>query len=107
MVPRSIAKHFDAVEEIGLGQLAGLVDAFANSFFLRTAKERFGDRTIPTVAAPTHAWLEMVFVAEAQPVITAVLRALIRVNQPMPRLASPHRHQLRVDHEFAGQGRLH
>jgi len=33
MVPRSIAKHFDAVEEIGLGQLAGLVDAFANSFF--------------------------------------------------------------------------
>jgi hypothetical protein len=49
----------------------------------------------------------VVLAAEPQPVVAPVLRALIGVDQRAARLASPHRHQDRVDDDLAGQCRLH
>lgn len=78
---RSIVEHFDVVEDIRFGQITCFVDSLFDPFFLQAVEERFGDRVIPTVPAPTHARLQMMFAAEAQPLIAAVLRSLVGVDQ--------------------------
>ena len=80
---------------------------FFDPLFLQTAKERLRHGVVPAVAAATHAGLEVMVAAEPQPVVAAVLRALIGVDQRTPWLTTPYGHQDRVDHDLAGQRRLH
>lgn len=102
MAPGSIVKDFDVIEDICPGQIAGFVDAFADTFLFQTAKERFGDCVIPTISAPAHALFEIVRLQEIAPVVTAELAALIRVDhEGLLRLASPDSHQQSVQGQLA------
>jgi hypothetical protein len=44
MAPGPIVKDFNVIEDIGPGQIPGLVDALADALLFQTAEERFGDR---------------------------------------------------------------
>ena len=74
----STVEHFDIVEDIRFGQITCIVDSLFDPVFLQAVEERLGDRDIPTVPAPTHARLQMMFAAEAHPLIAAVLRSISR-----------------------------
>ena len=76
MAPGSIVKDFDVVEDIGPGQIPSFIDPFADTFLFQTAEERLGYSVIPTISAPTHAWLKVIGLAEASPIIATVLAAL-------------------------------
>ena len=77
---RLIVERFDVVRNIASGNFSVLVDPLLDALLLQTAEERFGDRIVPTVSPPAHAWFETVRAAEAPPIITPVLRTLVRVN---------------------------
>lgn len=102
MTPSPIVKDFDVIEDISPGKIPGFVDALADAFLFQAAEERFGDRIIPAVAAPAHAWFKIVGLAEAAPVIASVLAALVRVcRHGFLGLAPPNRHQQSsIDGEF-------
>lgn len=38
----SVLKHFNVIEHIGLGHVAGFVDPFAEAFLLQAAEKRHG-----------------------------------------------------------------
>jgi hypothetical protein len=86
MVARSIVEGIDVVGQVGDRQLAVLVDLFLNPFFLEAAEERLGDSIVPAVAFPAHTRLEVIRAAESAPRVAAVLRSLIRMNQPPARV---------------------
>lgn len=73
----SVVKGFNVIEDIFLGQITRFVDAFFDSLLFQTAKKRFGNSVVPAVSTSTHAGLKLVGSAKSQPIITAVLRALI------------------------------
>lgn len=60
VVPGSIVKDFDVVEDIRPGQISGFLDAFADAFLFQAAKERFRHGVIPPISTTAHAWLEIV-----------------------------------------------
>jgi len=71
-------------------------------------EEALGHCVVMAVAAATHAGQQTVSVQEGLPVVTAVLTARVRVNDDLVLgLASPQRHQQRIEHEFAIDARLH
>jgi len=93
MASGSIVKHLDVIEDISSGKIACFIDAPLDSFFLQTTKERLGHGIIPTVSASTHARFKLMFATEPQPVTTAILGALIGVNDHRIRwLSSPDSH---------------
>jgi hypothetical protein len=93
----SIVEDFDVIEDIGSGQIAGLVDALSDPFLLQAAGKLFGHGIGPAAAAPTHARLQVVSGAESPPVVAAVLRVLIRMHQhALLGFASPHGHRVAV-----------
>ena len=99
----SIVEHLDVIMDIGMGDVARFIDSLLDPFFLQAAEEGFRHRVIPAVPAPAHAGLQAMLAAEAPPGVAAVLRSLVRMNQGLLRVAAPHRHQDRVQHEFARQ----
>ena len=104
----SIVEHFDVIEDIGASHFACLVDPFLDPLFLQTAKERLDDGIVPAVAPPAHAGLKVMLAAEPKPVIAAVLRSLVGMDDDLLLgFPSPDSHQDRVDNELLGQGRLH
>lgn len=68
----SIVKHLDVVIR-RLGPISGFVDRSLDSFRFLTTDEGFGDGIVTAVAPPAHAWLQIVVMAEAKPIIAAVL----------------------------------
>jgi hypothetical protein len=56
------------------------INPFLNEFAFKTAKKGFGNRVIPAVATPIHAWAQMVIFAAAIKGITAKLTALVGVD---------------------------
>ena len=80
MASLGIIEHVDVAKDIGAGQITSSVDSFLDALLFQAAEEGFDYRVVPTVAAATHARLQLVLVAEAQPVIATVLRALVQVN---------------------------
>lgn len=102
MAPCPIVEDFDVIEDVGTGQVAGFVDALANAFLFQAAEEGLSHGIVPAVAAPTHARLQTVRLAEALPIIAAVLTALVGVHQHrLGRLATPNGHQQRIQGQFA------
>jgi len=80
VTPGSIVEHFDVLEDICLREIASSVDLSSDSLLFQAAEERFSDRVVPTVPSPTHAGIELVRFAEADPGIAAVLRSLVGVH---------------------------
>ena len=97
----AIIEHFDVLVDLGIGHLTSLVDSLLNPFLLQAAKERFGHCVIPAVSTSAHTGLKMMRMAEAPPRIAAKLRSLIRMNQCVRWLASPHGHKECIQHEFS------
>lgn len=84
MTSDPVIKHFDVVEHIGLSQVTGFVDPFADAFLFQTAEEGFHDCIIPAITSSAHAGVQVVSQTETMPIITAVLGALdalLRVKQ--------------------------
>lgn len=93
MPSAAVVERFDIIEDVGLGQISGFVEAFLYVFFLQAREERFDHRIIPTVATPAHTGLEVVGDAEASPVVAAELGALIGVHEYTTlRFSPPDRH---------------
>jgi hypothetical protein len=83
--PGSIVKDFDVIEDICPGH-----------------------SVIPTISTPAHAWLKIIGLAEAPPVIATILATLIRMYEHgILWLAPPDCHQQSIDRQLARQARLH
>lgn len=64
--------------------------------------------SIPTIAAPAHAGLQVVGSTEALPLVTTVLTALIGMHEDAClRFAPPERHKQGIQSQLTGQRRLH
>lgn len=77
---RSIVERFDVVRDIRPRDLPVLVDALPDPLLLQAPEEGLGNRIVPAVSPSTHAGLQTMASAKPPPVIAAVLRALIGVN---------------------------
>jgi hypothetical protein len=73
----SIVERFDVVGDLREGQLPILVDLLLDAFLLQAAEERFRNRVVPAVSATAHARPQSIGSAEALPIVTSVLRALV------------------------------
>lgn len=93
MASYSIVEDLDIIEHIRSGKISDFIDPLLDALLFQAAEERFC-HGIPTITASTHAGLQIMGPAEPVPVVTAILRALVRMNQDLvSRMASPHRHQ--------------
>lgn len=81
MASNPVIEHFDVVEHIRLGQVAGFVDPLSDAFLFQTTEKRLGNGVIPAVASPAHAGVEVMGTAEPMPVITSILTPLIGVHE--------------------------
>ena len=77
MAARQIVQPLNVLVEVRSRYLSTGVDALLDPLLLQAAEEGLGDRVVPAVGAPAHAWLKVVVFAETSPCITSVLRALI------------------------------
>ncbi len=100
-----IVKRFDVFGNVNGRHLASSVDPLLDSFFLEAGKEGLRNGIVPTVAPSTHAGLEAVLLAEATPVVTAVLTSLIRVNDCSVRSTALDSHHHSIQHEPPVYGR--
>ena len=82
VAPGPVIEDFNVIEDIRPGQIPGFIYAFSDPFFFQQTEERFGHRIIPAVATPAHARRKVIGPAEALPVVTAVLAALIAMYEP-------------------------
>lgn len=90
MPARSIVKRLDVIGDIFSRDLSIVIDSFLDSLLLQTAEEGFGNGIVPAVTASAHTGFQMVGPAKASPVVTPILRTLVRMN-----------HSLAVDVVFA------
>jgi hypothetical protein len=67
----SIVKTFNVVKHVGLGFMAGGIDATLDSLHLCAAEEGLGNRSVPAVPASTHAGHQMVISASEMELITS------------------------------------
>ena len=72
-----IVEALDVLEHVQSGSFSVSVYSFLDAFLLQAAEEGLRDRVVPAVCAPTHAWLEVVGLAEAPPSVAPILRSLI------------------------------
>jgi Protein of unknown function (DUF2699). len=108
VLPAGVVEHLDVVEDVGLGLVPGGVDPAPDALALEELEEAFGDRVVMAVAAAAHAADQAVGCQEILPIVAGVLRSLIGVNeQSGGRLAAPHRHHQRLQHQVGVQGRSH
>lgn len=108
MTPGPVVEDFNVIEDIGPGQIPGFIDTFSDPFFFQRTEERFDHRIIPAVATPAHARCQVIGPAEALPVVTAVLAALIAMYDNLAvRFSTPHGHHQSVQREFARESGLH
>ena len=68
-----VVERFNVIRSVGNGNFPILVDSLFDAHFLQTAEERFGNRVVPAVSPPAHAWFETIRFAEASPIATTIL----------------------------------
>ena len=73
MASGSIVEHFHIIEDVCSRERVCSVDLLSDSLLLEAAEERFSDCVVPAVSSATHAGIELVRFAEADPVVIAVL----------------------------------
>ncbi len=101
MASAPVIEHFNLIEDIRAGQLARFVCPFSDALFFQRTEERFGHRIIPAVATPAHTGRQVIGAAEALPVITAVLAALVRMHDDLAvGFTSPYGHHQRIQRQF-------
>jgi hypothetical protein len=62
-----IVEHFNAIVDLGIGDIPRLVDLLHDPFLLQTAQGRFVHCLIPAVARLGHTGLKMMHKAESLP----------------------------------------
>ncbi len=97
VTPNWIVEAFNVLKDLRPGLLPCFVNPLFDFFALQVTEKRFGHRVIPAVTPSAHARTQTVFLAPAAELITAKLRALVRVDDHRAlRPATPHRHRQRI-----------
>jgi hypothetical protein len=78
--PLWVVEHFDVVEDIASGLVAGGIDLTTNPFALEQLEKAFHHRVVMIIAALTHVGHQVVIAKEVLPVMAGELTALVRVN---------------------------
>ncbi len=73
MAPLGVVEHFDVVEYISSGVIAGGVDLAADAFALEQLEEALGHGVVVAVAPAAHARDQVVIVQEVLPVMSMVI----------------------------------
>ena len=108
MAASSIVKHFDVFEYICLREIACSLELPSDARFFQVAEERFSNGIVPAVFTAAHARVELVCSAEAEPVVAAVLRALVRGHDDaLLRFPPPHRNEQSIQDKSTSKCRLH
>lgn len=108
MLALRVVEHLDVIEHVAPCFPPVQVGPAADALALEQLKETLRHRIVVAVATPAHAGDEIVRLQKCLPVVTAELAALVLVDDDgLGRLASPDRHQERVDREFPIHARLH
>ena len=102
-----IVEYFNVVAHVLDGQRTGYINALPNAFLLQACEEGFSDRVIPTISPPAHTGLQAVSPAEPLPVVAAILRALIRMDDGALWAAESDSSDNRIQHQFAMECRRH
>ena len=102
---RWIVERLDVVSDVSDREFPVLVDSFLDALFLQTAEEGLGHRIVIAVPAPAHARFKAVRFAETSPIITSILRPLVRVNECLPGTTAADGHHDRVEGELSGDCR--
>ncbi|BDD49209.1 hypothetical protein PDTA9734_06960 [Phytobacter diazotrophicus] len=108
MTPGPVVEDFNVIEDIGPGQIPGFIDTFSDPFFFSELKN--DSATALSQQLPRRLMLGAVVIgpAEALPVVTAVLAALIAMYDNLAvRFSTPHGHHQSVQREFARESGLH
>lgn len=100
-----IVERLDVLGHLCCCQISVLVDSLFDVFLLQAAEERLGNGIIPTVTSSTHTGLELVGATEAPPIVTAILTALVRMNDRSTGPPSSHRHHDSIPYELAMDSR--
>lgn len=102
VAPGQVVEHVNIIEDIRPGQIPGFIYAFSDPFFFQRTEERFGRRIIPAIATSAHVRRQVIGPAEALPVVTAVLAALVRIYDDLTVwFTSPYRHHQRIQRQFS------
>ena len=104
MAVRRIAGRFDVVGDVLQGDAPVRVDLRLDPLLLQTREERLGHRAVQAAALSAYARLQMVRLVESATVVSAVLRALVRMNDGTTWLPPLHGYQDGVKRELAIQG---
>src|ERR1700676_1538527 len=102
MAARWIVERVNVVRYLDPCKLAGSVDLLLDAFHFQTAEELFRDRVVPAVSATAHARFKMICFAESPPIVAAILRTLVGMNDRSAWSSAPYRHQNGVEYELAG-----
>src|SRR5665213_3238016 len=89
---RRIVERFNVIRNVGNGNFPILVDSLFDALFLQTTEESFCDRVVPAISPPAHTWFETLRFAEASPIVTSILQALVRVNESLLGMSATHGH---------------
>lgn len=81
VAPLGVVEHFDVVEDVGAGVVAGRVDLSTDSLALEQLEEALGHGVVVAVAAPAHAADQVVVAQEGLPLMASELTALVRVHR--------------------------
>lgn len=94
MASRPIIKHLNIIEDFCSRHFAGFEDMASDFLLLQTPEEGLDGRIIITVSPPTHAREQPMQLTKPSPLITTILRSLIRMdNDVLLGLTPSHGHQ--------------
>src|SRR5690606_15315978 len=80
VTPHRVVEHLDVLEHVLAGGVAARIDSASNALALEQLEEALGHRVVVAVPTPAHARHQTVSLQEGLPVVTAVLAALVRVD---------------------------
>ena len=91
MLAFCVVEHFDVVEHVLSGIVAGVLGPTPDPFALQQLEEAFGDGIVVTVSASAHAGFQIVLAEECLRFAAVELGTLIGMHgDPTLGLASPH-----------------
>ena len=102
----AVVEVLDVVADISGRQFSILEDSLLDEFLLQATEKGFSNGIVPTVAAPTHARFEVVGSAKTPPVVTTVLRPLVRVDYGLMRMPAANSQHDGIQGKLPAEGRL-
>ena len=90
--PGPVVEHFNVP-----GQNPDFIDTFSDPFYFQRTEERFGHRIISVLSTAAQTRCQVIGPAEALPVVTAELTALVRMRNDLDvGFSPPHDHPQRI-----------